>query len=88
LTNVSRHSGASKVEIEFFNSEDEAALTVSDNGCGVPQNHVPGPQSYGMLGMKERAGQLGGKIVSGNRQSGGFSLKVTLPLNAGERDAQ
>ncbi|HEU0282358.1 MAG TPA: PAS domain S-box protein [Gallionella sp.] len=84
LTNVLRHSGASRVEIEFLHNENETILTVSDNGRGIPENHISASKSYGMLGMAERAGQLGGKIVFGSPQGGGFSVKVTLPLHPGE----
>ncbi|MDD2914512.1 MAG: PAS domain S-box protein [Gallionella sp.] len=80
LNNVSRHSGASKVEIEFIHGQNELSLTVSDNGRGIPDNHVVLPSSYGMLGMTERANQLGGRISFGSSPSGGLSVVVTLPL--------
>ncbi|MFZ2302145.1 MAG: PAS domain S-box protein [Gallionella sp.] len=82
LTNVSRHSGASRVEIEFLHNENEVALTVRDNGSGIPGNHIPAQKSYGLLGMTERIGQLGGKILSGNRPDGGFCVEIFLPLPA------
>ncbi|MBI5439203.1 MAG: MASE1 domain-containing protein [Nitrosomonadales bacterium] len=88
LANVSRHSGASKVEIEFLHNENEVMLTVSDNGCGIPENHLTRPSSYGMLGMTERAGQLGGKIIFNSPREGGFIVAVTLPLHAEKESIQ
>src|SRR5574340_149182 len=59
LTNVSRHSGASRVEVEFHPSDEEIFLSISDNGVGMPEIHVVSPNSHGMLGMAERVDQLG-----------------------------
>lgn len=90
LTNVSQHSGASKVEIDFRHSENEVILIVADNGCGIPADHMAisksyGSKSYGILGMTERANQLGGKIIFSSPQGGGFTVEVELPLPARER---
>ena len=93
LTNVSRHSGASRVEIEFRHRENEVILMIGDNGCGIPKNHMAiskpyDSKSYGILGMTERVNQLGGKIVFSSPQGGGFNIEVVLPLPAGERSAR
>ncbi len=82
LTNVSRHSGASGVEIKFHHGENEIILIVSDNGCGMPENHMASKKSYGMSGMTERVEQLGGKIIFDSPQGGGFTVAATLPLRA------
>jgi signal transduction histidine kinase len=80
LTNVARHSGASKVEVEYHCDDDEVMLTISDNGHGLPEGHTAGPTSYGMRGISERAQQLGGRIKFESRPGGGFSVTVILPL--------
>ena len=88
LTNVSRHSGASRVEITFLHNESEVVLTVCDNGRGMRENHTSASKSYGMLGMTERIEQLGGKITFGNPPDGGFCVEAFLPLpadNKGEK---
>lgn len=92
LTNISRHSGASRVNIEFLHNENEALLTVSDNGCGISESNTRtsklySSKSYGILGMKERVEQLGGKIVFGGPEGGGLSVKVILPFPVKERSA-
>ena len=79
LTNVARHSGASRVEVELHQGDEEVVLSVSDNGCGLPQGHSIAPTSYGMLGMRERVEQLGGKIEFGTPSGGGFCVTVKLP---------
>ena len=82
LTNIARHSGASRVEVELQYEDDEVALIISDNGCGLPEGHVIAPTSYGMLGMRERAEQQGGRINFYSPPGGGFSVTVMLPLLA------
>jgi PAS domain S-box-containing protein len=79
LTNVVRHSGASKVEVELQYKNAAFILTISDNGCGLPEGHIISPASYGMLGMRERTEQLGGRINFYSPPDGGFSIKVMLP---------
>lgn len=82
LTNVSRHSGASKVEVEYHHNDDEAVLSVIDNGRGVQENHIIPSNSYGIRGMRERVEQLHGKIKFDTPPGGGFSVTVILPLPA------
>jgi PAS domain S-box-containing protein len=82
LTNVARHSGASRVEIEFHHSDEEVLLSVCDNGRGMSEARAVKSGAYGMLGMKERVGQLGGTIQFDTPPGGGLCLMVTLPLSA------
>jgi PAS domain S-box-containing protein len=80
LTNVARHSGASRVEVEFHCDGEEAMLSISDNGCGLPKGHTAAPTSFGMRGMSERAEQLGGSIKFESPPQGGLRVTVILPL--------
>lgn len=80
LTNVSRHSGASRVQIELCYGEDNLTLSVADNGCGLAEEALSAPNSYGLRGMFERVDYLGGSIVLDSPQGGGLSITVSLPL--------
>ena len=82
LTNVTRHSGASRVEAEFLPGNNEVILSISDNGRGLPEGHTIAPTSFGIRGMRERVVQLGGKIKFDTPSGGGFSLTVILPVLA------
>ena len=82
LINVTKHSGATSVEIEYHHGDDEVLLSVSDNGCGLPNNWVVKPGSYGTLGMTERVDQLGGTIRFDNTPGGGLTLAIIIPLQA------
>jgi signal transduction histidine kinase len=74
LTNVSRHSGASRVEIEFHHSDEEVVMSVIDNGRGITENRTDTSAHYGILGMCERADHLGGNINFNTPPGGGFSV--------------
>ena len=85
LNNVAKHSGASRVEIEFHQSDEEVVMSIIDNGRGMakkrsetgkPDVSIP----YGILGMCERADQLGGKISFDTPPGGGLCVTVILPL--------
>src|SRR5665647_155847 len=64
LTNVAQHSGATRVNAEFHQGDEEIILTISDNGRGLPEGHVIAQTSYGLRGMHERVAQLDGQILS------------------------
>lgn len=79
LTNVSQHSGATKVGVEFHQNDEEIILSISDNGRGLPDKHIIAPTSYGMRGMCERVAQLDGQIIFDRPLGGGLRVTVILP---------
>jgi len=80
LTNVAQHSGATRVNAEFHQGDDEIVMTISDNGRGLPEGHVSAQNSYGMRGMRERVEQLDGQILFDKPPGGGLRLTVILPV--------
>jgi PAS domain S-box-containing protein len=80
LTNVARHSGASKVEIEYDCSDTEVTISICDNGCGMLIEDTLLYTSFGIRGMHERAEQLGGSLTLANLP--GLCVTVRLPLHA------
>ncbi|MBL4764103.1 MAG: sensor histidine kinase [Colwellia sp.] len=75
LTNVVRHANASEVAILVAKRGDKVWITVSDNGQGKQLNS-PG---FGLLGMRERAENLGGKFKLESAPNGGVNVVVQLP---------
>ena len=82
LTNVARHSGASRVRVKLHYADDEIILAIGDNGHGLSEGHTIAPTSYGIRGLRERVAQLGGKIKLDSPPGSGLSVTVTLPLPA------
>ena len=85
LTNVRRHAAASRVDITLSLVETQFLLEVSDNGCGFdPQQKKH--QSFGLVGIRERALKLGGCVDIDSAPNRGTRLKVRFPVLAAEPD--
>jgi signal transduction histidine kinase len=78
LTNVQKHAHASAVTITLdYRNASAVTLTVQDNGIGNPQPDG----GFGLLGVRERAQLLNGKVTVTSNRGSGFELKVELPTN-------
>ena len=62
LTNVTRHAQATEVHVRLEEQNVGLLLQVRDNGRGIPQDRLADARSFGLLGMRERAGLLGGDV--------------------------
>ena len=80
LTNVARHSGASSVQVTLARSNGEIALTVKDDGRGFSPDAPRKPDSYGLLGLRERAYLVGGKVAIDSAPGRGVRIDVRIPL--------
>lgn len=80
LTNIGRHSQASQVAIRMDCDTDHLSLEVSDDGVGIQPAQLQSPSSLGLLGMHERASQLGGQLTFALALKRGTRVKVRLPL--------
>ena len=81
LTNVIRHSHASQVEVGLDVHRGWVFLTVSDNGRGITEEQLYAPNSLGLIGMQERAQQLGGTIHIQNGLTEGTTVVMQVPLS-------
>lgn len=79
LTNVARHARAQQVEVIWRQVDDGFELTVSDDGCGFPDGRLEHAGSLGIVGMRERAGALGGRLIIEPRNGGGTVVTLRLP---------
>ena len=82
LTNVARHSQASSVNVRLERDGSNVVLEVKDNGKGIRTDQLNTSKSFGLLGMKERATLLDGKLEISGGPGKGTCVKVTLPLPA------
>jgi signal transduction histidine kinase len=79
LTNVSKHSQARRVEVDLAIAGGILSLEISDDGCGLSQTDLAKARSFGIRGLHERAGTVGGwvELTSG---PGGTTLILSVPL--------
>lgn len=83
LTNCARHAKATNIVISIRNSRGRLLLNISDDGVGMKRERSR--EGLGLLGMRERVVELGGKleIESGEDAGKGTKLMVEVPLYAG-----
>ncbi|NEE02163.1 sensor histidine kinase [Phytoactinopolyspora halotolerans] len=79
LTNVARHAGPSSsalVRLEY----DAHGLVIRIDDDGVASVDRPSEPGVGLIGMRERVTALGGRLDTGPRDGGGFTVLAELPL--------
>ncbi|MBN2046937.1 MAG: sensor histidine kinase [Anaerolineaceae bacterium] len=78
LSNVSRHSGATNVDILLEQTDHQVILQVVDNGSGFDvEDHKFG---IGIKSMQERTNILGGTINFDSKRGQGTAIRIELPM--------
>jgi two-component system sensor histidine kinase UhpB len=85
LTNVGRHANASRVRVHLKLAHRHLVLEVKDNGKGISRDKISGGESFGLLGMRERAALLGGEISIKGVPGKGTTVTVSVPINISSR---
>ncbi len=80
VTNIIRHAHASRVRVQLIESDNVITLTVSDNGRGITRDDISRHDAFGLLGMQERARQLGGVFKIRGVFGIGTTMKIEIPL--------
>ncbi|HKC94611.1 MAG TPA: sensor histidine kinase, partial [Nitrospira sp.] len=79
LTNVLRHAKATSVRVLLMQENGDLLLEIHDDGQGIPSGKLTDPASFGLMGMRERAGSLGGKVQIAGSPGKGTTVTVRLP---------
>jgi sigma-B regulation protein RsbU (phosphoserine phosphatase) len=85
LNNVVRHAEATKVEIDLLETDGTLTLAVRDNGKGISDEQVSNPASFGLMGIRERVGFLGGRLKIRGIPGEGTTVSVNIPLLGPEK---
>jgi PAS domain S-box-containing protein len=89
LTNVARHAMATRTEVVLQKQKGGLVLLIRDDGRGFDPADPSFSQSLGLLGMRERAAMLGGRLNIASAPGKGTSVTAWIPLlPAGEAGAQ
>jgi signal transduction histidine kinase len=78
LTNALKHAGDASASVRVRYGRDSLELEISDDG-GEAQQAVLGG-GHGLVGMRERVALYGGSLQAGRRPTGGFTVRVLLPI--------
>ncbi|MBI4334260.1 MAG: PAS domain S-box protein [Chloroflexi bacterium] len=82
LTNVARHSSASRVQAFLAESKGRLTLRIKDDGKGITHRQIADPKSLGLIGIRERALSLGGRAAIRGAPGKGTTVTVTIPLKS------
>jgi PAS domain S-box-containing protein len=86
LTNISRHAGATKVVIKLKATAERLEFVVKDNGKGIEEEQMQKPGSFGLLGIRERVYQWGGRVKIVGKSGKGTKVAIIIPLRkSGEK---
>lgn len=88
LTNVVRHAHATAVRLTLDERDGELILQVEDDGKGIADAETKGVRSLGILGMRERAGAVGGTFDIGSPDGQGTRLIVRVPVQKARQSGE
>jgi signal transduction histidine kinase len=81
VNNSVKHSGAKTIEVVLHIAPEGLQLSVKDDGAGFSrENGNVRPGHYGLIGMKERAAQIGAKLDLASEPGRGTTVSVLLPM--------
>jgi signal transduction histidine kinase len=78
LTNALKHAGQACATVNVRYHDDSLELEIVDNGKGATPRVESG--GHGLVGMRERVALYGGRFEASHRASGGFTVRVLLPI--------
>ena len=82
ITNALRHGQAGHVRVVLAASATEFALTLTDDGRGLPPEGIARPGHFGLAWLAERVEGLGGRFEVANAQPRGVRMHIHLPMTA------
>jgi PAS domain S-box-containing protein len=80
LTNVSRHSQASKVMVFLKKEKQQCTLRIKDNGIGIKEEDILRKNSFGLMGMRERTSLMRGTLKIAGIPKEGTTITIEIPV--------
>ncbi|GAA4620018.1 histidine kinase [Actinoallomurus vinaceus] len=88
LTNVTKHAATRAARVRLEYARDQVTITVTDDGGGAAGVAPASGRGFGLIGMRERAVSVGGRLRAGPRPEGGFQVTAELPLLPAPREEE
>jgi PAS domain S-box-containing protein len=90
ITNVLRHAGAQQISVHLHTKAGRLEMRIIDDGTGFDlaegERHAHEGLGFGLMGMRERAAIVGGRVEIISSPSAGTTVEVSLPLNGSGKD--
>ena len=80
LTNAARHAKASDVSVSAEVANGFLVVEVRDDGTGIQNPHPERRDSWGLVGMNERARYFGGELSVSGKPGEGTAVVLRLPM--------
>jgi ligand-binding sensor domain-containing protein/signal transduction histidine kinase len=83
IVNAVKHSKATRLKVDLSFEQKSVQLNVKDDGCGFNSRTAFSPVDghFGLLGMRERAKQIGAQLTVNSNPGEGTELLVRVPVN-------
>jgi signal transduction histidine kinase len=78
LVNVARHARARQLTVRLEQSQQDVNLVVADDGCGFDAAAARDDQRFGLSGMRERAGLIGGDLAVESAAGKGTTVRLAM----------
>jgi len=79
ISNIRKHSKAESAKIELFENKSQLILVIKDNGIGFKMDKL-NENSFGLMGMKQRAKSIGAKFQIESNENGTI-ININIPLD-------
>ncbi len=80
LNNVAKHAGVKEARVSLRFGGDEAAIEIRDAGRGFDPGAARGPESFGLLALRERLDELGGGLTIDAAPGKGVGIIARVPI--------
>ena len=80
VNNAARHSGCSRIAVDFRAERTHLSLSVTDDGIGF--DVASDSDGQGLFSMRQRAKRLGTTLEVDSSVGHGTTIKLTIPIHA------
>ncbi|MBI2843805.1 MAG: HAMP domain-containing protein [Armatimonadetes bacterium] len=90
LANVRKHANARNLWVEMETVDSTFQLTIRDDGHGfaIREDSNPSPRHFGLMGMRERAEMIGGKLHISSAPGAGTTVTLSVPLDGKDEESR
>jgi signal transduction histidine kinase len=82
LTNALKHADAGRLRVDLRFTDAALTVEVGDDGRGFDPGATAAAGHFGIVGMRERAAQVGGSLAIRSAAGAGTEVVVTIPRRA------
>jgi signal transduction histidine kinase len=81
INNAVKHAGANRIDVTLTFDTRNVRLSIRDDGYGFDPEAQIADGHFGLIGMRERAQQIGGVLTIESGNEHGTKIEIDVPLN-------